>query len=82
MNKGKRKIRSYYVSSLGAFWPALQVLAGDIEHAEASHGAFHSIWKQFSAMPELFDLSNQKTINLGKDWPLRPELLESPTTYT
>ena len=77
MNKGKGKKRSYYISSLGAFWPALQVLAGDIQHAEASHGAFHSIWKEFSSMPEIFDLANQKTINFGKDWPLRPELLES-----
>ena len=28
-------------------------------------------------MPEIFDLANQKTINFGKDWPLRPELAES-----
>ena len=32
MNQGKAKRRSYYVSSLGAFWPALQVMAGDLEH--------------------------------------------------
>ena len=77
MNLGNKKIRSYYVSSLSAFWPALQVLAGDIKSAQSSHGAFYSIWKKFQSMPEIFDIANQKTIGFGKDWPLRPELIES-----
>ena len=68
MNAGNEKIRSYFVSSLSAFWPALQVLAGDVKKAQASHGAFYSIWKKYSSMPEIFDMSKQKLIQFGKDW--------------
>ena len=77
MNVGNGKVRSHFISSLSAFWPALQVLAGDVKKAQAGHGTFYSIWKKYSAMPEIFDMGKQKLIQFGKDWPLRPELLES-----
>ncbi|KAE8731520.1 Tetratricopeptide repeat-like superfamily protein isoform 1 [Hibiscus syriacus] len=44
-------------NSLQAFWPGLQVLAGDIDPAIRTHAAFFSVWKRYGFTPEGFNLS-------------------------
>lgn len=39
-----------------AFWPGLQVLAGELPAARTSFRAFYSLWQHFRALPELFDV--------------------------
>ena len=75
MTTGKK--RQSIISSLAAFWPSLQVLRGDVSKAKRCHEAFYSIWKKFDALPDLYNLDSKNLLQYGKDWPLRPELIES-----
>uniref|UniRef100_A0A7S2DSX8 alpha-1,2-Mannosidase n=1 Tax=Octactis speculum TaxID=3111310 RepID=A0A7S2DSX8_9STRA len=77
MRSGKLSPFSHRVSALQAFWPSLQVLAGDIAAAKESHKAFHGLWSQFRALPEIFDVKTKRVVHFAKDSPLRPELAES-----
>ncbi|EKM59635.1 glycoside hydrolase family 47 protein [Phanerochaete carnosa HHB-10118-sp] len=68
------------VDSLSAFWPGLQVLAGDIENAIKSHMIYWNLWKKFAGLPEgklmsLWDMSYRAATSL--QYPLRPEFVES-----
>uniref|UniRef100_K3W8C9 alpha-1,2-Mannosidase n=1 Tax=Globisporangium ultimum (strain ATCC 200006 / CBS 805.95 / DAOM BR144) TaxID=431595 RepID=K3W8C9_GLOUD len=78
MNYGRQHVRSRRVSALQAFWPGLQVLAGDVSSAIRSHDKLFSLWDKFGAMPELFDLAGSgSVISWARSSPLRPELIES-----
>ncbi|CAN1156914.1 Alpha-mannosidase I MNS4 [Linum perenne] len=44
-------------NSLQAFWPGLQVLAGDINPAIRTHDAFFGLWKKYGFTPEGFNLA-------------------------
>ena len=63
--------------SLQAFWPALQVLAGDVGQAVETHGVFYSLWQKFGYLPESYLLSSDTIHPSLKYYPLRPELAES-----
>lgn len=60
-----------------AFWPSLQVLAGELQAAKVSHRAFYSLWREFDALPDIFDARGRQLITYARDSPLRPELVES-----
>ncbi len=79
MHYGRRAVRSRRVSALQAFWPGLQVLAGDVSSAMRSHEKLFLIWNKYGAMPELFDLAqgDGDVISWARTSPLRPELIES-----
>ncbi|RHZ34248.1 hypothetical protein DYB26_004939 [Aphanomyces astaci] len=63
-------IYSNRVSALQAFWPGLQVLAGDLSAAP--------IKGRLGALPELYDRSGKgSVIHWAQHYPLRPELAES-----
>ncbi|KAI3964858.1 hypothetical protein MKW92_031844 [Papaver armeniacum] len=64
-------------NSLQAFWPGLQVLAGDIDPAIRTHAAFFSVWKKYGFTPEGFNLATFNVQYGQKSYPLRPELIES-----
>ncbi|KAG9019007.1 alpha mannosidase-like protein [Tulasnella sp. 427] len=64
-----------HIDSLGAFWPGLQVLAGDVESAIKSHLVYWNLWRRFSAIPETFNIVTKEGITMG--YPLRPEFIES-----
>ncbi|KAK1310115.1 putative alpha-mannosidase I MNS4 [Acorus calamus] len=64
-------------NSLQAFWPGLQVLAGDIDPAIGTHAAFFSVWKRYGFTPEGFNLATSSVQKGQKSYPLRPELIES-----
>ncbi|TCD71285.1 alpha mannosidase-like protein [Steccherinum ochraceum] len=63
------------VDSLSAFWPGLQVLAGDVENAVKSHMLYWNLWKAHSGLPEVYDMKFQQAVAL--QYPLRPEFVES-----
>ncbi|KAA1076719.1 alpha mannosidase-like protein [Puccinia graminis f. sp. tritici] len=63
------------IDSLSAFWPGLQVLAGDIEAAIQSHMTYANLWARYSGIPEVFDIHRKQATSLG--YPLRPEFVES-----
>ena len=77
MHAGKQKMRYRRVSALQAFWPGLQVLAGDVSAAIQSHRKLYALWNKFSAMPEIYDLGVGQVLSWAKNYPLRPELAES-----
>uniref|UniRef100_A0A7C9E9Z4 alpha-1,2-Mannosidase n=1 Tax=Opuntia streptacantha TaxID=393608 RepID=A0A7C9E9Z4_OPUST len=64
-------------NSLQAFWPGLQVLAGDVGPAIRTHAAFYSVWKRYGFTPEGFNLATLNVQHGQKSYPLRPELVES-----
>jgi mannosidase alpha-like ER degradation enhancer 2 len=64
-------------NSLQAFWPGLQVLAGDVDPAIRTHTAFFSVWKRYGFTPEGFNLATLSVQYGQKSYPLRPELIES-----
>ncbi|CAM6113553.1 unnamed protein product [Calypogeia fissa] len=64
-------------NSLQAFWPGLQVLAGDVEPAVRTHKAFFAVWKKYGFTPEGFNLATSSVQPGQRSYPLRPELIES-----
>lgn len=41
-----------WIDSLSAFWPGLQVLAGDLANAVKSHLSFLKLWNHYGGIPE------------------------------
>ncbi|TFK55771.1 alpha-mannosidase [Heliocybe sulcata] len=68
-------ITYYTTDSLSAFWPGLQVLAGDLDNAIKSHLAFWNIWRRHAGLPEIYDTNFMYATSL--QYPLRPEFVES-----
>uniref|UniRef100_A0A061R9P2 alpha-1,2-Mannosidase n=2 Tax=Tetraselmis sp. GSL018 TaxID=582737 RepID=A0A061R9P2_9CHLO len=66
-----------WISSLGAFWPGMQALFGEVSSAEKLHGNLTAAWRRFGWLPELFDLGLTRRHPVEKGYPLRPELIES-----
>ncbi|KAI8924474.1 glycoside hydrolase [Entophlyctis helioformis] len=64
-----------WIDSLAAFFPGMQVLAGDLPNAIKHHYLYFSIWQRYGALPERFDFQ-QRDVNIA-GYPLRPELIES-----
>ena len=70
-------------NSLQAFWPGLQVLAGDVHNALESWGKMWCVVEQTGLPPEYVDLASlltgqpQAKRTSGPGYPLRPEFLES-----
>lgn len=63
------------IDSLSAFWPGLQVLAGDVQNAIKSHLTYWNIWRRHSGMPEVWDAHFMQATSF--QYPLRPEFIES-----
>ncbi|CAM9743998.1 unnamed protein product [Ectocarpus sp. 4 AP-2014] len=77
MWKGKGNPSNYRVSSLQAFWPAVQAGAGSVEAAERTYDALFELWEEYDALPDFYDVLNDRLLHYGRDSPLRPELAES-----
>ncbi|EAU84717.2 ER degradation-enhancing alpha-mannosidase-like 1 [Coprinopsis cinerea okayama7 len=73
MNTGD--LAYYTVDSLSAFWPGLQVLAGDVEAAIKLHMLYYNLWKHHAGLPEVYDTSFK--VATSHQYPLRPEFIES-----
>ncbi|CAI4064188.1 hypothetical protein SKDZ_08G2500 [Saccharomyces kudriavzevii ZP591] len=82
-----------WIDSLSAFFPGLQVLAGDLDDAIAKHLMFLKIWNTFGGIPERWNFSPPEPLSsfpsedlesfdlnaiIPLEWyPLRPEFFES-----
>eukprot|EP00271_Cylindrocystis_brebissonii_P003779 TRINITY_DN15030_c0_g1_i1.p1 TRINITY_DN15030_c0_g1~~TRINITY_DN15030_c0_g1_i1.p1 ORF type:complete len:590 (-),score=76.24 TRINITY_DN15030_c0_g1_i1:830-2599(-) len=64
-------------TSLQAFWPALQVMVGDIASANETHRHFFGVWQKFGVFPERYLLDHEMVHPTERYYPLRPELAES-----
>lgn len=76
MNSGKTA--NNWIDALSAAWPAVQLLAGDVEESICSHALYFHIWRRFHFLPERFNWQSfEPELSF---YPLRPELAES--TYS
>lgn len=68
-----------WVDSLSAFFPGLQVLAGNIEDSVYQHMLFLKLWDTFGGIPERWMMDGIYSFRpLELPWyPLRPEFVES-----
>jgi hypothetical protein len=65
------------ISSLQAFYPGLEVLAGSVAEARTHIAPLLALWYKYRALPEAYDVAAGQPIHFAKDAPLRPELIES-----
>ncbi|KAK9466586.1 glycoside hydrolase [Lipomyces arxii] len=66
-----------WIDALAAFFPGLQVLAGDINAAVKSHLVYYKLWMTYAATPERWNyVLNKGSVELGW-YGLRPEFAES-----
>lgn len=63
--------------SLGAFWPGMQVLLGDIDEAIETTRAHYSVWRRYGSIPEGYQVWSKRPVTGQVNYPLRPELIES-----
>ncbi|KAJ1557320.1 hypothetical protein HK096_007937 [Nowakowskiella sp. JEL0078] len=66
-----------YFRSLGAFWPGLKILAGDVAEAIEELKAINGILRRVQFLPEAINLSSGEYVSGRMGYPLRPELIES-----
>lgn len=71
------QISSFGHCSLGAFWPGMQVMVGDIDEAIETTRAHYSVWRRYGCIPEQYHVYAQRPVEGAVNYPLRPELLES-----
>ena len=58
-----------HFESLQAFWPALQVLAGDVDEGAESFAAFYEIWRRYRVPTPTLPLT-QLEVNIYLAWRL------------
>ncbi|KAF8076303.1 alpha mannosidase-like protein [Lyophyllum atratum] len=75
VNMKSGDVAYFTVDSLSAFWPGLQVLAGDVQSAIRLHLIYYNLWREHSGLPEVFDTNYKKATS--HQYPLRPEFIES-----
>eukprot|EP01087_Luapelamoeba_hula_P007799 TRINITY_DN1914_c1_g1_i1.p1 TRINITY_DN1914_c1_g1~~TRINITY_DN1914_c1_g1_i1.p1 ORF type:complete len:607 (+),score=80.30 TRINITY_DN1914_c1_g1_i1:134-1954(+) len=64
-----------WVDSFQAFFPSLMVLQGDITKAAEMFSTYHSLWRHYNFIPEVFTIPSMH-LHLP-NYPLRPEFVES-----
>lgn len=66
-----------WIDSLGAFYPGLLALAGELDEAVEANLVYTALWTRYSAIPERWSIiENEIDSKLGW-WPGRPEFIES-----
>ncbi|KAG5663601.1 hypothetical protein KAF25_006186 [Fusarium avenaceum] len=66
-----------WIDSLGAFYPGLLAMAGEIDEAVEANLVYTALWTRYSALPERWSVrDNNVDQGLGW-WPGRPEFIES-----
>lgn len=85
------QLQTLWIDSLSAFFPGLQVLAGDVEDAILKHMMALKLWNTFGGLPERWEFQNIAAFEVSRgsnindlrslvplEWyPLRPEFVES-----
>mmetsp|Transcript_11872 Transcript_11872/g.43430 ORF Transcript_11872/g.43430 Transcript_11872/m.43430 type:complete len:754 (-) Transcript_11872:1536-3797(-) len=67
----------HQMTSLQAFWPGVQVMAGDVQAAKEFHSMLFSVWRGFRLLPERYLYKQGRAHPTENYYPLRPELFES-----
>ncbi|KAM7539562.1 hypothetical protein Aperf_G00000020648 [Anoplocephala perfoliata] len=70
-------VTSAVYQSLESFWPGVLAMAGEIEEAKELLISYHSLWKKYGFLPEMFDVPSNKPLKSHSVYPLRPEFIES-----
>lgn len=69
--------QAYWIDSLGAYYPGLLTLAGELEEAIETNLVYTALWTRYSALPERWSF-REGNIEGGLGWwPGRPEFIES-----
>jgi len=69
--------QAYWIDSLGAYYPGLLTLAGELEEAIETNLLYTALWTRYAALPERWSVRDG-TIEGGLGWwPGRPEFIES-----
>jgi mannosidase alpha-like ER degradation enhancer 2 len=73
MNTGKRLSRHF--GALDAFFPAVLVLAGEVDRAEQLQESCLKMWVRYGIEPEMFDYEKMESVS--PRFFLNPEIMES-----
>ncbi|KAF2668903.1 seven-hairpin glycosidase [Microthyrium microscopicum] len=69
--------RAFWVDSLGAYYPGLLTLSGELEEATATHMLYTALWSKYSALPERWSTYTGDIEQGLRWWGGRPEFIES-----
>ncbi|KAH8195162.1 hypothetical protein TruAng_010668 [Truncatella angustata] len=69
--------QAYWIDSLGAYYPGLLTLAGELEEAIETHLLYTALWTRYSALPERWSVRDGNVEGGLGWWPGRPEFIES-----
>ncbi|KAM5355368.1 hypothetical protein ACJ41O_002014 [Fusarium nematophilum] len=66
-----------WIDSLGAFYPGLLAMAGEVDEAIEANLVYTALWTRYAALPERWSV-RENNIDQGLGWwPGRPEFIES-----
>ncbi|OAA81245.1 Glycoside hydrolase, family 47 [Akanthomyces lecanii RCEF 1005] len=66
-----------WIDSLGAFYPGLLALAGEIDEAVEANLVYTALWTRYGAIPERWSVRESNVEPGIAWWPGRPEFIES-----
>ncbi|KAG5914797.1 hypothetical protein E4U53_004593, partial [Claviceps sorghi] len=66
-----------WIDSLGAFYPGLLALAGEVDEAIEANLVYTALWTRYAALPERWSVRENKVEPGIGWWPGRPEFIES-----
>lgn len=70
-------LASHWIDSLGAYYPGLLILAGELDEAIETNLLHAALWTKYAALPERWSLKEKQVEGGLGWWPLRPEFVES-----
>lgn len=69
--------QTYWIDSLGAYYPGLLTLAGEVEEAIETNLLYTALWTRYAALPERWSVRDGQVEGGLGWWPGRPEFIES-----
>jgi hypothetical protein len=69
--------QTYWIDSLGAYYPGLLTLAGEVEEAIETNLLYTALWTRYAALPERWSVRDRHVDGGLGWWPGRPEFIES-----
>ena len=69
--------QAYWIDSLGAYYPGLLTLAGEVEEAIETNLLYTALWTRYAALPERWSVRDGQVEGGLAWWPGRPEFIES-----
>jgi len=69
--------QAYWIDSLGAYYPGLLTLAGELDEAIETNLLYTALWTRYAALPERWSVRDGHVEGGLGWWPGRPEFIES-----